>query len=61
MPTKREMEEIDRIVDECLPDKARAEQLRKALHADFNRKAADIMPHGEADEDADELWDNVPL
>ncbi len=69
MPTRIEIEEIDRIVDKYLEDRAKAAELKRALHADFARNppGRDVASRDGAQDDADEdddavdLWDNLPV
>lgn len=65
MPTKREIEEIDRIVDEVLRNPESAQRLKSALHGDFARQSQTPAPTvgttDSADEDGDDLWDNLPI
>ncbi len=58
MPTRTELREIEKIVDKCLPDKDTAARLKQALRSDLqHRPPPDIA----ADDDLDELWDNLPV
>ncbi len=69
MPTRQEIAEIDRIVDRFLEDRAKAAELKRALHADFagnpaGRDAssrAGAQDNAQEDDDAAELWDNLPV
>ena len=59
MPSRQEMEEIDRIVDTVLNDDEKANALKHALH-----KSAENKANPEAQDDADlddDLWDDVPV
>lgn len=57
MPTKREFEEIDRIVDDCIEDKGKAATLKRALHAKSDKEVA----KEESAQADDDLWDNLPV
>ncbi len=69
MPTRLEIEEIDRLVDRYLEDRAKAAELKRALHADFarnppGRDAADgngAQDDAAEEDDAGDLWDNLPV
>ena len=67
MPTRLEIEEIDRLVDRYLEDRAKAAELKRALHADFlrnrpRRDAADgAQDDADEEDDAGDLWDNLPV
>ncbi len=64
MPTRRELEEIDRIVDEVVSDREKAEKLKEELHRNLwdepGAEAEEAGEVGEEEDDAD-LWDNVPV
>jgi len=61
MPTRAELADIDRIVDKCLPDKALAARMKQALHRDLEpKRQPDPVELAEPD-DADDLWDNLPV
>jgi TATA-binding protein-associated factor Taf7 len=60
MPTKQELEEIDRIVDSVLDDDKKAEELKNALHHVAKEKPSDTEVVEETEEGED-LWDDVPV
>ncbi len=64
MPTRRELEEIDRIVDEVVRDREKAEKLKEELHRNLwdepGAEPEETGEEGEEEDDAD-LWDNVPV
>ncbi len=59
------LDEIERAIDRAITDKDRAARIKTALHQEYeltrpgNRSTARAAP--EANEDAEEFWDNVPL
>jgi len=59
MPTKRELEDIDRIVDNVIEDEKTAKKLKRALHdsVEDTSKPADAGD----DENGEDLWDDVPV
>jgi hypothetical protein len=58
MPTRADLENIDRIVDKCLPDKAQAARMKQALHRDLESKP---RPNEIPEDEVDDLWDNLPV
>ena len=59
MPSRREMEEIDRIVDTVLNDDEKARELKRALHQSAENTGS---PEVQDDDDLeDDLWDDVPV
>ncbi len=60
MPNRREIEEIDKIVDQNLEDKLQAEQLKRKLHSAFDGDKPTKSKKDDADEN-DDLWDNMPV
>lgn len=60
MPTKREITEIDRVVDETIHDELAARKLKKALHARYEAEPKKPAPKAQAEDDGD-LWDNLPV
>ena len=64
MPTRKEFETIDAIVDEVVEDEAKAQELKRALHrADAGKdpKKARKAEISTEEEDGEELWDDVPV
>ena len=58
MPTKREISEMDHIVDDVVHDELVARKLKHALHAQFEND--DEKKKAKSEDDAD-LWDNLPV
>lgn len=59
MPTRREMKEIERIVEEELDDSEMAKKLKRRLREKLGSESrADAAP---ADEGAEDLWENLPV
>ena len=59
------MDEIDRAVDRTITDRDRAARLKAALHQQYDltrpdkpRKASQYFEYSD---DAEDLWDNVPV
>ena len=64
MPTRKEFETIDAIVDEVVEDEAKAQELKRALHradAEKDPKKAGKAEISTEEEDGEDLWDDVPV
>jgi TATA-binding protein-associated factor Taf7 len=59
MPTKRELEEIDRIVDAVLDDDEKAQELKRALHQTAENTAKPTVQDDA--EQGEDIWDDVPV
>lgn len=60
MPTKRELKEIDRIVDTVIHNPENAAKLKEVLHGDLGRVPATSIPKS-VEDDEEDLWDNLPV
>ncbi len=64
MPTGRDAQKSDRIVEEVVRDREKAEKLKEERHRDPGDGPAaepeDVGMEGEEEDGAD-LWDNVPV
>ncbi len=64
MPTRKEFETIDAIVDEVVEDEGKAQELKRALHRAYAGKDAKEASKAEIsteEDDGEELWDDVPV
>ena len=57
MPTTKENQEIDKIVDRVVDDKAKARALKEALHGVVTKDDTAET----AEEDDEDIWDDVPV
>lgn len=58
MTKDRKLNEIDTIVDKIIGDSDKAEKLKDALHKGID---PDPKQAPEVDDDADDLWENLPV
>lgn len=59
------LREIDRVVDRMIEDKDRAAKLKSALHQQYDLtrpgKSDNVKAISGYSDDAEEIWDNVPV
>lgn len=65
MPTQKEMDEIDKIVDDVIEGPEVAKAVKDALHDALGSDPEPTQPKADPtntdDDDGDDLWENLPV
>lgn len=61
MSNKSMNDEIDHIVEGIVEDPKKAEALKDALHKAVEDEAEFVKPAPKADDEGDDMWDNMPV